>query len=1780
MTIANPFPGWRLLALPVLLALSVLQPGQTANAQGACLVLDSENREQETAGQLSNLNCLTALSGPAELYADWSLTDTVGRPVTVTLSAALGQQVTAELLVPGRPGPAAAAVLEAADGSGTEVVWPLRHADYELRFTVTGEEGRFVFSPEGRGSRVSIGGPASGPEGRRETLRGVIDRIGSLAGNPDYLGWRLQEDDVAGPWRLQLTGTPGHPVTVKIYDEDGSELLHESAAAGETVDLIGLEFSAGDHTIVLSPVGESEHAGYWLSLSRTGVESDGSKQGRSGSHATANRISLEGGISGQLDEDSTDYFHLPVSEAEAGLYELRLETAASLSNFCIDGADRSQISCWTVDSQAFEIPLLRLDPGEYWFRINGHRQDQPDYSLTFTEAETPPADNVVWAPSGTRASAFALPESLSARFSHGGRTTTFLAFDVEDSGLYRVQLQATGDVRSLSVIDGGGNRIRSDRQLRLDNIPVRSGTNFVTVDALAGDYALRLLRLSDLPPSQEPSPAAEAATAPVDESLPEELQAPELTARPEGVVVRNTDTGGVSVTALRAGQNYTGIADSRIEQFRFTLLADTPVRVALTPPADGQMSLRLNPSPHSWIRSQEDGESVEVIRWLSAGDYAIEIQMDNDARDWYTLRLDELDPLDLPVHMQPLDVANAGTLPADLRLDIPWTLHDMHFRLPVTAEDTTLRVEVLAGEPSRLWIHPLPETRSATRLEKLDVDEETGSFSVQLEADVDYHVALLSGGDTPWNLNFDFGDAVTAVTAADPRDHLDMALELDSLTVAAWSRLGQVTDGLLTVTNRGEETVDAELTVHTSDPRALVSGLPDAISLAAGDEAVLPLELVLPDDLRSDRPMVLTLGARNSLGETATVQEQLIATCDAPHVNARVWTPDPFGGLTYWNYALPAWGTEISGEPSDRFDPLVIDGRVSVAQPRTVNDGKEYVLDLGREVSVHATALHPVGGGNAQTRLRDFELAVSTDGEEWTTVLSDSLTGAGMEQVFELAEPVRASHARLTVLSGQGRTGSISVGEWKLLGPDAPHERINLADHALGGHIVTSTVWAGMTEMLSGDTRPQASMQVDSGPFEIVLGFHENRAALISSFTWDDYELRGRNSLFVPAVTVEVSTESPLGPWEHVADWQLSGPPGEEPAEPGQFSLELDEPVWARFVRFTETGGQIAERRILNLPAPLRVFEAPSSENYRSIISEWGMDRETAAFEHLQGEAGLLASVTFGDNGSRETAAELAAETSGFVQTGSFEAWYELTVPEDMNLISLDVASSGTVVLQLEVFDQDFETVATGRSGEQLRVSAEPGVYHLRISEPPRSIAFVWDNSGSVSPFSGMIYAALDSFAAEIRPESEEVMLAVFSVDGARFLVPDWSGSADEVTRALGAYDQADGSSDTGLALLATNRQFERRDSSRALLLITDAEFNFNSTPEVWRSIEAAQVQVFTLHASSASSSVSQDYMQDLARGSGGYYAATPTHADLETGFARADCLIRRPKPYQARVAFAQQAAAPGQLVIGAATEAAEGAPEAGQAQAAGAIQVILDASGSMWQRLDDRFRYEIANDVLIDLVEEVLPAEVPFALRVFGNRQADVCRSDLEVALAPLEPGAVAQVIAGVEPQPFAGTPLAESILLAREDMAGAGEPRTLILITDGEESCDGNVEAAIEELRGEGVDVVLNIIGFDFDADDVEAARERFRSWAELGGGQYFDASDAAELADALERSVATPFEVLDEAGEVIARGTVGGPELNLDGGTYSVRILSEPVQLLENVRIDGELTELSVP
>jgi len=248
--------------------------------------------------------------------------------------------------------------------------------------------------------------------------------------------------------------------------------------------------------------------------------------------------------------------------------------------------------------------------------------------------------------------------------------------------------------------------------------------------------------------------------------------------------------------------------------------------------------------------------------------------------------------------------------------------------------------------------------------------------------------------------------------------------------------------------------------------------------------------------------------------------------------------------------------------------------------------------------------------------------------------------------------------------------------------------------------------------------------------------------------------------------------------------------------------------------------------------------------------------------------------------------------------------------------------------------------------------------------------------------------------------------------------------------------------------------------------------------------------------------------------------------------------------------------------------------PTSDAPQLAGAtVAVVLDASGSMLQRLDGERRIVLAKAAVTELIEDVLPDSVAFALRVFGHKEADSCRSDLEIHPDSLNRAAAVAKVASIDAMNLARTPIAESLRLIAADVAGRSGPLLVILVTDGEETCDGDPAAVIRELAGSGTDVRVNIVGF---AIDELMLKETFAEWAGLGNGKYFNASDGAELAASLRESVEVPYSVLDAAGETVATGTVNGLPISVDAGTYRIVVSGRQlgdvvVRMEEETRVD---------
>jgi hypothetical protein len=222
-------------------------------------------------------------------------------------------------------------------------------------------------------------------------------------------------------------------------------------------------------------------------------------------------------------------------------------------------------------------------------------------------------------------------------------------------------------------------------------------------------------------------------------------------------------------------------------------------------------------------------------------------------------------------------------------------------------------------------------------------------------------------------------------------------------------------------------------------------------------------------------------------------------------------------------------------------------------------------------------------------------------------------------------------------------------------------------------------------------------------------------------------------------------------------------------------------------------------------------------------------------------------------------------------------------------------------------------------------------------------------------------------------------------------------------------------------------------------------------------------------------------------------------------------------------------------------------------------VELIVDASNSMWGQIQGVSKISIAKEVLEQIISG-LPDEMNVGLRLYGHRYGlndrRACQ-DTELNV-PIGPVAKDQLIATVKAiQPKGKTPLVFSVLEAGKDFKDI-ESGSIILITDGIESCEGDINSIAPALKESGIELKVHIIGFDI---KEEEARKELEAIAQSTDGMYLDAKDSQELLSSLEQTLQIEYEIVDETGEVKAKGIVGGDAIRIMEGTYTLRVLLEP-------------------
>ena len=185
-------------------------------------------------------------------------------------------------------------------------------------------------------------------------------------------------------------------------------------------------------------------------------------------------------------------------------------------------------------------------------------------------------------------------------------------------------------------------------------------------------------------------------------------------------------------------------------------------------------------------------------------------------------------------------------------------------------------------------------------------------------------------------------------------------------------------------------------------------------------------------------------------------------------------------------------------------------------------------------------------------------------------------------------------------------------------------------------------------------------------------------------------------------------------------------------------------------------------------------------------------------------------------------------------------------------------------------------------------------------------------------------------------------------------------------------------------------------------------------------------------------------------------------------------------------------------------------------------LLLILDASGSMWGQIQGENKIVIARRVLGGLVDGLEDgAEV--GVVAYGHRREGDC-DDIEtvVPIGPLDKAAVKATVDGLNPK--GKTPLTRSVKEAFAALEGRAGGASIILVSDGLDTCGGDPCAAVKKAKQTGLDFRLHVVGFDVGGEDTS----QLECAAMAGEGLFLSAENADELSEALDTAVAMAPEV----------------------------------------------------
>lgn len=194
-------------------------------------------------------------------------------------------------------------------------------------------------------------------------------------------------------------------------------------------------------------------------------------------------------------------------------------------------------------------------------------------------------------------------------------------------------------------------------------------------------------------------------------------------------------------------------------------------------------------------------------------------------------------------------------------------------------------------------------------------------------------------------------------------------------------------------------------------------------------------------------------------------------------------------------------------------------------------------------------------------------------------------------------------------------------------------------------------------------------------------------------------------------------------------------------------------------------------------------------------------------------------------------------------------------------------------------------------------------------------------------------------------------------------------------------------------------------------------------------------------------------------------------------------------------------------------------------------VLVVLDRSGSMADDFngdnvgadDPDSKWYIARVALEQLLTDY-GAQVRFGLSMYSS-DGDCGPGDIDVDIGD---GTASTIITEVgNADPNGSTPIGDTLeaMIGYTGLADTTRPNYILLVTDGEETCEGDSVSAAGSLLSQDPEVRTFVIGFGggVDGDALNATAEAGGT-ALMGDTKYYQADDATQLGDAFASIIGT--------------------------------------------------------